>query len=1215
MTDPVAGVPRLADQDARDLAVSEFSRPLQLEAGAGTGKTRSLVARLATWMLGPGWRLAAEELAGRNAPIGGATSPAEIAARVAEGTVAITFTDAAAAEMSRRLGELLAALAAGRSTGELDPLPNPLAEIDVRPRAQALTSVLSRLRLQTIHGFCHRLLADHPFEAGLHPTLVVDAEGEELNAAASEVLIERLRIGQPEVIALIRSGVAPATLHRALVDLVTGGARKEDLAVDPWDDAACDLLRSDAASRLEEFLDKLEPLAAQAKRVSTLARAVEALRSLLEELAAGSGRTAIARISEVGPTLAADGSKLFERYAKSGLGKTEAELLGSEAAAYLDFAQAAREAVAELFAVDPERFEVARRALGPMVEQVRYRLDRAGILTFDDLLDRASELLQRNATVRRRLRREIRQILVDEFQDTDRRQCELLAALAFAEREDEPGPGLFIVGDPKQSIYAWRKADLASYEGFLERMQAAGGASARLSVNFRSVPAVLDEVTRTVAPVMLPEPAVQPQFEPLSPSPKLAGAPGFLDPGRRPVEYWVSWDPTDLARGERTKASRANTLEAAAIARDIRSLHDGARKPWGAFAILLRARKSLDVYLEALRRAGIPYAVQRDRSYYRRREVIDLACAVRAILDPSDLLALVAFLRSPLVGVPDAAWIPLWRAGFASAMVELERTGGLAEALRAVADAALETRLAGPGRETLRGWPQALSAAVRTVFRLRAEFRSLPAAEWIERLRAWLLPEPLAAARYLGRFGLANVERLLARLERELEKETDPHRALARLQRAVEEVKDAEDARPPELSRDAVSVMTIHTAKGLEYEQVYLAQIHREHRARRESSGTSFGGPSAVVDSPRLGARHELLLLGLPSPGYRAAERLRQRSQQAEMVRLLYVALTRAKERLVVCGNWPANAAAVEADRARSWVELLADRRSENLAQLRDTVEVHDAAGVPWRLAAQIAPSESLPSERSHAGEVPSAVEPTSVAPAPTVPAPEGVTTVERLEARRRASRLAVERASNLAAAPSQHEAPDPLDDEAPSRSFALALGTALHRALELEELAERDAESWRATVVGAFERELPEATDGDLRVLATEIDRLGGSELLRRLRALRSHVEARELPLLTGLPPGLAESPEAPLAGVVGTLDLLYVDPATGETVVADFKTDDLPDEAIEAALASKLERYRPQLELYGEAVSRALALARPPRLELWMLSVDRIATLPPRP
>ncbi|MEO7793475.1 MAG: UvrD-helicase domain-containing protein, partial [Thermoanaerobaculia bacterium] len=1029
-------------------------------------------------------------------------------------------------------------------------------------------------------------------------------------ATASEVLIERLRARQPQIAALVHEAVAPAQLHASLVDLVAGGARKEDFATDPFDDRTCAAILERVAVPLARFLPELERLALLAKRLKkTLPPAVEALRQLEAAFdLADRNRAGLQSAIEQARASSAAWQELLARYAEGELKVSEEDELGAERECFLALALSANDRLVELLAFDLRRFELARQALGSLVEQVRYRLDRAGVLTFDDLLDRAADLLQRNSAVRRKLRREIRQLLVDEFQDTDRRQCELLAALALGE-EEGARPGLFIVGDPKQSIYAWRKADLASYEDFLARMQQAGGTSARLSVNFRSVPAVLTEVARTIAPVMIAEPSVQPRFEPLSSGPALAASSGFDLRDRHPVEYWLSWDAVDFSSGRPTKTARANTVEAAAIAADIRDLHDVADKAWGSFAILLRSRKGLEVYLEALRRAGVPYAVQRDRSYYRRREIIDLACAVRAVLDPADLLALVAFLRSPLVGVPDAAWIPLWRSGFAAAMTELENPQGIATVARTITIAVAETPAAIPGLARLGDWPLALAEAVRTVARLRAEFRQLPVASWIERLRAWLLPEPLAAARFLGRFGLANVERMLSRLERELGEESDPHRALTRLQRAVEEEKDAEDARPPDASSDAVAVMTIHTAKGLEFDQVFLAQ---SHRGSRSDSSVLDAGKSEIVDRAEpvtpsdpadpvtgrgvpAGRARELLLFGAPSPGFLAVERLRRRARSAETVRLLYVALTRARERLVICGNWSPAPKAFDPGRAKTFIDLMAGRAPGNLSGLAADTEVFDADNVPWRFAARRIPSPAA-MVGARAGEVGEPVG-ASLTDLP----PRAVSAVERGAARARGNQLRLERAAGLVVAGESLDDEAGAPGEAASRSLALALGVASHRALELEELAESSPADWRSAAEAAFLGELPGASSGDRRRLHSELDLLAASPLLARLRALRPAVLARELPLLTGAAGSTA------LDGVVGTLDLLYRDPASGETVVADFKTDEMEPEAA-TAVAGKVARYRPQLELYGRAVQQALGLDRAPRLELWLLRADRI-------
>ena len=342
MSRPVTTAFPLADQTARDLAVSEFVKPVVLEAGAGTGKTRALVARLATWLLGPGWTLAAVELEeGRSLTGGPAIELSDIAARAAEGTVAITFTEAAAAEMARRLGELLGELAGGRPARDLDPLPHLLIGLDLTERAQRLAAVLSRLRLQTIHGFCHRLLADHPFEAGLHPTLAVDADGTEVAATATEVLIEALRSRQRQVVALVREAVSPSELHAALLRLIAGGARKEDLALDPFDDAACTGLLASVKLALGAFLPELDRLAATAKRMKTLPRALDALRALESSLGepTDTGRAGLEAFADEVRASSGDWRELLARYADAKLKTTEDELLGGGRQRYLDLAR------------------------------------------------------------------------------------------------------------------------------------------------------------------------------------------------------------------------------------------------------------------------------------------------------------------------------------------------------------------------------------------------------------------------------------------------------------------------------------------------------------------------------------------------------------------------------------------------------------------------------------------------------------------------------------------------------------------------------------------------------------------------------------------------------------------------------------------------------------------------------------------------------------
>ena len=194
-------------------------------------------------------------------------------------------------------------------------------------------------------------------------------------------------------------------------------------------------------------------------------------------------------------------------------------------------------------------------------------------------------------------------------------------------------------------------------------------------------------------------------------------------------------------------------------------------------------------------------------------------------------------------------------------------------------------------------------------------------------------------------------------------------------------------------------------------------------------------------------------------------------------------------------------------------------------------------------------------------------------------------------------------------AAPSDDPSTPP--DRHDGHEMGMAVGSAVHRFLELlEPLADPDRE--RARLAPRLDRELvrrlPERALAEARSLldATLHGLLGGRSLLLRLREVAPQVLARELPLLlatVGGPPG------APSAATVGTLDLLYRDPLDGRTVVADFKTDRVSGDA---EIDERAAHHGPQLRAYGRTVERALALAEPPRLEVWMLAADRIVVVP---
>jgi ATP-dependent helicase/nuclease subunit A len=1197
---------RARDERARRLARTLFDRPLVVEAGAGTGKTTVLVTRTLAWCVGPGWERAERELPGAH--------PDAIGARVARGVVAITFTDAAAAEMGSRLAAALRDVEVGRAPRWLPPDALPADAAQRVARARALLGALDQMRVQTIHAFCRRLLVAHPIEAGVHPRLEIDADGARRAELVRDVLEEALPAAWAEpdspAFRLAERGFGPDQIEAALLALLEQGLSAAELDADPFTPERLGALHERVVAVLDGWLAAAAGFAALAGRLKArqVYDAVDALRSALA--AAPWSADGLAGIAERCRKLWDEDETLGERARRWG----EGTLNAGEAKAVADadgVAAASRELaplLRHLCAIDPERLELGRRLLGGLLAEVESRLRVRGIATFAELLRRARDLLTAHEAVAARERARIEQLLVDEFQDTDRTQCEMLRALALA-GDPARRPGLFLVGDPKQSIYGWRSADLAAYEAFRDDVLRAGGEVETLSVNYRSVPEVLAEVERVVAPVMEREPLVQPAFEPLLPD--LARATRALPDGLAPIEYWLSsgWDRDASAPPGRTLAREAAEREAGALASELCALHAGGRIAWKDAGVLFRGRGDLEIYLRAFRAAGIPFAVEKDRSYFRRREVIEAAALVRAIADPNDHVALLAALRSALAGVPDAALLPLWRAGLPARAGRLVAPceDELAELRALAARVARELPDDVPGIARIAGWHEALAALLDAIAQLRRSLASDPADLFVERLRTLCLFEVTEAARHLGPWRVANLDRFFRELAESLAAEGGVRALLRALRRAVAGEQQREESRPREATRDAVSVMTIHGAKGLDFRHVYLMQLHKE----------PGGGAGTVVQAGRehAGGPLELQILGASSPGFDRVARARERVADAERVRTLYVAMTRAEDRLVLAGLWPRAGAAEKGSLAGLVARglALATHPEERMTELgaQAAGERIDADGARWFFPA-LAPEPELP-----AGAPPRAG---IAAPARERVARESLALAEaRIAALARAERPWLATASGSAG----EEDLDALAerrfgeasraavaaDSAPGSDAAAAraVGVAIHAVLEELDLAAEPA----SALARARERLgelLRGAAEPGVHHMALErgaalLERIARGELLARLRALGSKVLYRELPVL--LPAG---ETDAAVACISGVIDLVYRDPASGELVIADYKTD-----RVEAGadLRERATRYRRQGEVYQRALHDGLGLDTLPRFELWFLHADRIETL----
>ncbi|MDN7012880.1 DNA helicase UvrD [Methanoculleus sp. FWC-SCC3] len=481
---------------------------------------------------------------------------------------------------------------------------------------------------------------------------------------------------------------------------------------------------------------------------------------------------------------------------------------------------------------------------------------RHNALDFDDLVNRTHRLFcDREDIVAAHFRSRFRYILVDEFQDTDPVQIAIIRAILGN------SANLFVVGDPKQSIYLFREADVTQFghtRDLIERDL--GGETIALDVNFRSTPEVV-EFTNAVFSALMAEAGRPWEFlyEPLH---------AFRRDDAGSVELLLSPKIRDRAAGRRTEAEM--------VARKIRSLVERGEKPvcrdgearpagYGDVAVLLERRTNLAYYEWALARYGVPYNVHAGLGFYERQEVYDLYNILRFLVNDLDDAALYGVLRSPYFGFSDARLFHIARAAGSS----------LWERLQAAEE---------PAAATLRDW---LSLS-----------RRLPPARLLRRIvetsGIYLVFGGIAG----GEQAAANVEKLIA-LARDADCATLPG-FVAELGRSIDDAEREGDAPLDLASADAVSIMTVHAAKGLEFPVVVVPDLAETPR--------SGGGTIMVEEGLLLGVsipnpaddheREETPVLRLLKDEYR-------QKGEAERKRLFYVAVTRAEDHLILCGEMP----------------------------------------------------------------------------------------------------------------------------------------------------------------------------------------------------------------------------------------------------------------------------------------------------------------------
>ncbi len=762
-------------------------RSMAVSAGAGSGKTTSLVARVAALVAMPD------------------VQPSQL--------VVITFTEKAAREVSHRLRQTLGA-----------------------------TVALDEAFIGTIHGFCQSLLRRYPIEAGLPPKfttadeLTSGAMADERAEQAVQTLYDAAakRPAIEEALMVIASFGAMGFL----ADLVksidndwlrfadTGGERPMSMAV--------------AHATVMHMLDQV---AVDDRYVSATPR----MRVKVDD-AVTEAKTALEFVESI-PTLANAAAALDDR-------------LHGTSAAWAPFREAMR------FACYEPAVSQLMVALTPIVTETAAQRIARGELSFDDLLVLTRRLLQTDSRVRDEVRARHRHLFVDEFQDTDQVQFDVITELTCADAAS-PASSLFAVGDPKQSIYGFRNADVALFSSLLE----ADPTSEQLTVNRRTradvcswINAVLSHRFAQVDEADGPEHQVEyASLDPQRPANDAADGPGVV------VLGMPDWSKIEYETAEDT--ARAEAADIAALVQRIVgpapwSVSDASGQRQARYrdvTVLIRSRTRLGVLEHTFRQTGIPYRVEGGTLIYGSREVFELLRVLRAVDDPTNQLKVVTALRTSIFGIDDRQLLE-YRLGPADQparfakdfQVFSKEPGDVGEALRTIEQLGRRKHERTPAEliaQLYDDWRGVASALYEGPQVARETWRRVRYV--IDEARAWSDSTGGTLSEYL-----AWVSRRIDDVDR-VELSTDE-------------------------GEDSLRIMTVHAAKGLEFPITVVAGLGGAD-ASNNAPGVRWQNGKPLV---RLGKMTSLGMGDLT-----ALERQRARAEEA---RLLYVAFTRAQDHLVV---------------------------------------------------------------------------------------------------------------------------------------------------------------------------------------------------------------------------------------------------------------------------------------------------------------------------
>jgi ATP-dependent helicase/nuclease subunit A len=810
--------------------VEKGPRNLVIEAGAGTGKTSAIVAEVLRLLLEH------PEL-----------SPERI--------VLMTFTEKAAGEIADRIHQALAELELqfeGPGTPSWPPgSDNPLFTVPpekldaYREACQTQLARVDSLRSQTIHSFCQSLLRAYPIEAGLDPQFKI-IEGFERSLLYGDLydawLDDETRTNPtPETLRDWEFLLAHVGYLFQIRDLVFTLLNRRDLLAETGYDFGS--------------LEEIEP---------DLVRELTTIRrSDISRAGDDAARTLFRYIQQVEPPQRGSLDAWIEYFAPVAAVLRKANLPRDP-----DLKQALLTLRTDKDKSGPiyERL-IRHRSATALVGLTRRFIDfldrekrKIGVVDFDDLLLRTLALLE-SPTVLERARQQFDYIFVDEFQDTDRTQARIIEKLA-TDRQGVWVPGrTVVVGDPKQSIYGFRRADPETYRSIVGKMLAMGAEHRPITMQYRSDPPLLDSINAIFTSVFADSQSdanvFRPQYNPLR-------------AGKRESARDMDARITFLhARADETTGRYAS--EAESVAEWILAHREGGDRDLQRFAVLFRRLTKLDEYLDTFDRYGIDYVLPPTRAFLDRRAPVDLLAVLRAIAFPFDRGAEISAARTPYFALTDEE----------------------------IAEGVIASDVAGGGAPSETAWTrfrEALDA-------YRAASAHLTIAGVIDLVVSTVDIESVYSA-------LADGVRARRHLEhvRSLAFEYDEkiggsvRQFVAEIDRRREEPDEMEPSLADDVS-NAVRILSVHAAKGLEFDTVILPDLAFRTKSNDNVALFAVEEPRSLVMTGRAQSfsSHFRYAAGQVRLRLIAGER-----DEAEMRRLFYVAVTRAKTDVVfVCNADP----------------------------------------------------------------------------------------------------------------------------------------------------------------------------------------------------------------------------------------------------------------------------------------------------------------------